>query len=254
VQLAGLSIHQRVLNGIQAESGAMMDYSSGWALRLRRAGQRLGVLRPVVRAYRGIARHNYEQAFDSEMMRSIRPGDTVWDIGANEGYYTTRFAEAVGASGRVVAFEPSPPSITILRGKCGDATNVEIVAAAVGAAEATLSFYSSESGSSVTDGFMRRDATDTVTTVAVHPGDAFLAAHPPAIIKVDVEGFELDVLRGMADVLRSPRLRHLFVEVHFLASVQRGEPDAPGKITALLREAGHTYRWIDASHLMTSRT
>ena len=47
--------------------------------------------------------------------RNVRPGMTVIDVGANFGYYTCVFADAVGASGRVIAIEPAPVTARLLR-------------------------------------------------------------------------------------------------------------------------------------------
>lgn len=230
-----------------------MDYSSKWALRARRIGQRLGILRPAVLAFRRLTRQSYEEAFDHALMSAIQPGDVVWDVGANVGLYTTRFADAVGPSGTVVAFEPSPAAIAGLKAACAGRDNVEIVNAALSDQAGTFDFFVSQEGPSVTDGFSPTSSQDAKVSVQALRGDDRARMTPPSIIKVDVEGFELEVIRGMPDILRSPGLRGLFIEVHFLASVERGEPDGPAKLTALLKEAGLTYRWVDASHLVATR-
>ena len=230
-----------------------MDYSGKWALRARGIGQKLGILRPAVRAFRKLTRQSYEEAFDRALMSAIRPGDTVWDVGANVGVYTTRFADAVGETGRVVAFEPSPASIEALRSACSGRGNIEIVNAALSDQAGTVDFYVSREGHSVTDGFSPKSPSDVKVEVQAAPGDDWLRLGQPAVIKIDVEGFELEVIRGMHAILRSPGLRGLFVEVHFLASVERGEPQGPAKLTALLKEAGLSYHWVDASHLVATR-
>ena len=42
---------------------------------------------------------NYEQAFDTAMFEAIKPGDVIWDVGANVGYYTGKFSDSVGSTG-----------------------------------------------------------------------------------------------------------------------------------------------------------
>src|SRR5258708_5327092 len=49
----------------------------------------------------------------------IRPGDTVFDVGANAGQYTTLFCRLVGSAGAVHAFEPVPPTFAILQDNLG---------------------------------------------------------------------------------------------------------------------------------------
>ncbi|MDQ3242738.1 MAG: FkbM family methyltransferase [Gemmatimonadota bacterium] len=56
----------------------------------------------------------YEPAETALVQQLVGPGSTVLDIGANIGYYTLQFAELVGASGRVIAFEPDPANFELL--------------------------------------------------------------------------------------------------------------------------------------------
>ena len=75
----------------------------------------------------------------------------------------------------------------------------------------------------------------------------------PNVVKIDTEGFELDVLQGMGTVLAEPALRGVFVEVHFGLLADRGMADAPSTIEALLRAAGFETTWVDPSHIAGTR-
>lgn len=164
-----------------------------------------------------------------------------------------RFADAVGAEGRVLAFEPSPAAIEQLKASSQKLHNVEIVNAALSDFDGESEFFASDTGESVTDGFAPKSAGARLVKVPTARGDTFGFRVPPSIVKIDVEGFELEVLRGMTEVLRSPKLRGVFIEVHFLASVERGEAQAPARLVETLRDAGLSYRWVDASHLVAVR-
>ena len=48
----------------------------------------------------------YEAKFDEAMLNRIKPGDTVWDVGANVGYYTEKFAIATGEKGLFKLLSP----------------------------------------------------------------------------------------------------------------------------------------------------
>jgi hypothetical protein len=72
---------------------------------------------------------------------------------------------------------------------------------------------------------------------------------PPEVLKVDVEGYELEVLRGFGDLLHSSALRAVFVEVHFALLHERGLDAAPATICSLLESAGFKVRWPDISHI-----
>lgn len=76
----------------------------------------------------------------------------------------------------------------------------------------------------------------------------------PSVVKIDTEGFELDVLRGMTDLLGKPEVRAVFVEVHFGLLCERGQPKAPADIERLLKLAGFATRWVDPSHIAAERS
>lgn len=230
-----------------------MDYSNPVALAARRVGQKLGVLRPAVRAWRKLSGEGYEDGFDAALLAEIRPGDVVWDVGANVGFYTAKFARAVGTTGTVMAFEPSPGPLDDLIGVSETAGNVTVINAALSDSYGQADFYFSTTGSTVTDGLRQLSESDEKTEVSLKPGDAYLEHSLPNVIKIDVEGFEREVLRGLSMTLRSNQLRAVFVEVHFLESARRGAADAPAEVTRLLRAAGLNVHWIDSSHLVARR-
>ena len=148
---------------------------------------------------------------------AVRPGAIVFDVGANIGAYTVLFAQWTGAAGRVVAFEPSPQSIAGLREQVrlnGVADRVEIVEAAVSRGPGSAAFDTG--GASGTNALVP-DAEPGAHVIRVETTslDAFCAARAmhPSIVKIDVEGAELDVLRGARDTLARPDV-DAFVEFH----------------------------------------
>ena len=51
----------------------------------------------------------YEQTFDTAMFKAIKPGDVIWDVGANVGYYTRKFSDSVGSADRSLPLNLSRP-------------------------------------------------------------------------------------------------------------------------------------------------
>jgi len=201
-----------------------------------------------------------EERFSKAIFEQISAGDVVWDVGANLGYYTTRFADAVGSAGTVVAFEPYEPIFLLLTNAVGGRKNVELVHCALGDADGHAPFYSSPaSGQNYNIFYLGAPKTESrlpVSQVSVMKGDTFRLAHTglsPTCVKIDVEGFEYEVLLGMTESLKSSQLRSLFIEVHFTLLKERGVPDAPRKIVALLRANGFRTRWTGPCHLVASR-
>lgn len=142
----------------------------------------------------------------------IREGDWVIDIGANVGHYTLRMAELVGRSGRVLAFEPVPETFELLTANVSavGAQNVSLfnVAVSARAAVVTLAMPRFETGLvnyymaglTSTAKFACDPGTEfEVLTIAV---DDLVLPRRIALIKIDVEGHELNVLQGMEALLR----------------------------------------------------
>lgn len=155
----------------------------------------------------------------------VRPGATVFDVGANIGAYTLLFAQWAGPAGRVVAFEPAPEAATGLRRlvALNDLRDrVEIVEAAVCAAVGTARFATegSSGANALVDAAHPGRGVISVPTTSL---DAFCDRHAlrPDVIKIDVEGQELDVLRGARRTLSLPSVQ-TFLELHPTAWVSHG--------------------------------
>jgi hypothetical protein len=86
-------------------------------------------------------------------------------------------------------------------------------------------------------------------------GDSYWATSgiTPNLLKIDVEGFEEEVLAGMKSLLAAPELRAVFLEVHFAILESRGRSDAPLRIEKLLRDNGLIPNWVDGSHIVAKR-
>ena len=134
--------------------------------------------------------------------RDVRPGDVVFDVGANVGAYTMLFAHWVGDQGRVFAFEPAPAPLSGLRRLLdanGLTSRVTASAAAVSDKEAEAVFITHADGSSRLVQHAS-PATVNVSTVTV---DTVCRRErvSPRLLKIDVEGAELEVLRGARDTI-----------------------------------------------------
>lgn len=214
----------------------------------RRVGQKFHILRPLVRLYRKLLSPAYEEDFEKSIVSRISPGDTVWDIGANIGYYTLKFSDAAGPNGKVVAFEPSPRTFERLVSEVSGRQNISSEQIALSDHRGEAKFYYGNAVDGVTDALQ---GNGSFNMVQVACGDDFSPA--PSVIKIDVEGFELEVLKGMPETLKAPALRNLFIEVHFLELAKRGLHSAPTEIAAILKGNGFSVRWTDPSHIVASR-
>lgn len=144
--------------------------------------------------------------------QSLQAGQVVYDLGGNVGYYTLIASRIVGASGRVVVFEPAPRNITLLKDhiRLNHAGNVTLVEAAVSDGEGTAYF---DEGISSATGHIARQGRYQVRLVGldelIENGDI----PEPDVMKIDVEGAEQQVLAGAQNLLKR---RHpaIFMDTH----------------------------------------
>lgn len=129
---------------------------------------------------------------------ALSPGSTVWDIGANVGLFTLPAALGVGPGGRVVAFEPFPPNLDHLDRHLAlnGLTNVTVVPAAVGAEAGWLTM---SEGSSPSEFHADPAGTWRLPAITLDAWRRETGAGAPAVVKIDVEGAEAEVLAGGAE-------------------------------------------------------
>lgn len=148
----------------------------------------------------------YEPEETALLERVLRPGDVFVDAGANIGYFTAVAASRVGPAGQVHAFEPVPEYCARVEAFCAanPAYAVHVQPDALGDAEGTAEVRVTRERNigwnTMVPGLMNSADARGTHTVRVRRLDAYLAERGiarVALLKVDVEGFELPVLRGM---------------------------------------------------------
>ena len=238
-----------------------MNYANPFLRYPRYLARQSGILGLLERTSRRLSSGGYEERLAKIMFLHICPGDVVWDVGANHGYYTTKFADAVGESGIVVAFEPTHSTFKSLTNSVGMRRNVQLENIALGDSDGEADLYVSAGEGREYDVCHLTPVKDnprvkSVSQVSVVKGDSYRNAHPdltPNRIKIDVEGFEYEVLLGLSETLKSSRLRSVFIEVHFTFLRERGGPDWPARIVTLLKANRFRTKWVGPCHLVASR-
>lgn len=165
---------------------------------------------------RGVT-EDYEPDVWASLMNDVRPGDVIADVGAFIGLYALALAKRVGPQGRVVAFEPSAPNCAILKQhvRLNHVKNtLEVVQAAVGAEKGRVQFQ--DDGSSESHVIANPNTPQSAASIQMVTLDEVFVGKRLDILKIDVEGFEEQVLRGadglLRDTERGPRV--LYIEVH----------------------------------------
>lgn len=153
------------------------------------------------RAYR--ARFRDQSAELAAIRRSLGPDDVACDIGANKGsylYWMSRWA------GRVVAFEPQPGLATYLSDACRALrmNNVTVERSGVSDVSGTRDLYV-PSENSPEASLIQHQGARAIPVSVVTLDDYFGPEERVALLKIDVEGGELDVLKGAERILRQHR-------------------------------------------------
>jgi len=175
------------------------------------------------------------------MLRFIRPGMTAVDIGANLGYFTMVMADLVGPGGRVVAFEPNPRMAERARRSAhvngfAPYTQIHEVALSDEPGDTVMFVPPTEPKNAH---FSQSSGRDGEIRVRVQRADAFDALLDADFIKIDTEGAEELVWRGMAGLLHRNRPLTVFME---FTPARYG--DAPAFLDAILA-AGFALHRID---------
>ena len=202
-----------------------------------------------------------EGFYESEVIEAIRPelqpGRTLWVVGANFGLHAVT-AKFLYPEINVVAFEPSPSmGARILENGDLNGVSVDLHAYALSDRADALPFFANASGNPGMStlhpvDFATYDHRFTVATfTAADVIERKLAAAPHALI-VDVEGAEIEVLRGFGAHLAAPHLRVVVFEApnDFLDST------APNALRSLIVEAGFSIQKLerreDTAHALSN--
>ncbi len=149
----------------------------------------------------------WEAAETLLVLRTLRPGMHAIDIGAHVGYYSVLLSRCVGEQGTVLAFEPEPENYRLLSANLllNDCRNVRAhaLAIAAGAGQEGLFLSADNLGDHRLQPTPGRHSVE-VRTIDL---DSMVEAAPVDFVKIDTQGAEPRVLRGMAGTIRQNRRR-----------------------------------------------
>lgn len=168
-----------------------------------RAGVGRGLRISLAQASGNYVTGTNELPVQQALAEHLGQGDVFYDIGSNIGFFSLLAARLVGPDGKVFAFEPVPANARRIRANAdrNRFSHVDVLEVAVGreaAGTASLTLSRHPGGASLFDE-APPDATGTME-VATTTIDELIRTgriNPPSLVKVDVEGTELDVLAGM---------------------------------------------------------
>jgi FkbM family methyltransferase len=153
----------------------------------------------------------YEKIIQQLYTAILEPGDTCIDVGANKGFHTFPMALLVGDAGKVYAFEPISElnAALVERARRENVNQIEFIAAALGSTSGDVEFFSVKNYTPLSGLKLRSPPADAVVDqikVPLMRLDERIARDASVrFIKIDVEGGELDVIKGGLELIRRSR-------------------------------------------------
>lgn len=206
---------------------------------------RLDLAKPTQRSL--YFEHEYEKHVTRCLETYLKPGETFIDVGAHVGYYSLMASRLVGTEGQVVSFEPNQENFVRLCGhvKLNDVRNIRPLNLAVSDKGGLREFFVNpfnDGGHSLQsfDGYeaLRKVRVESISL------DEFvekqLGGKAIEFVKIDVEGHQLNVLRGMQRILRRS-MPKIILE---MSETDRGNND----VFQLLESQGYQYCRLDNSN------
>ncbi len=153
---------------------------------------------------------NYEPALKKVFRSVIQKGDYVLDVGANIGFHTLYFAELVGATGQVRAFEPVPKNFKALEAniRLNNFNHIKAQKMALSNKEEQLYIQADEN--SENPGTFNLFELNGDTLIHCYRGDEIIGTERVDFIKIDVEGYESFVIDGLLETIKKNRPRIIF--------------------------------------------
>ena len=161
-----------------------------------------------------------EKEMLEKFVNFTKPGNVVWDIGAYIGMYSIFCEERIKDDGHIYAFEPEFKTFQSFKKNCklNNTTNITPLNFALSDSTRKGKIYSSKDDSIAISSLIAEPRLKTHgVSVSLHTGDELVKKDvqmQPNIVKIDVEGFEMSVLKGMKNILQNDECRYLFIEVH----------------------------------------
>ncbi len=225
-------------------------YQSYFLQKFRTVLRNIGLSKLIGRI---LAKKNYEEVFETGLLLHIKDTDIIYDIGANRGFYTKKFLTKA-TLGQVFAFEPVPENnqrISLLQAAYH---NLSIYPIALGSDRGAYPMSIGTDNLKATSS-LKTKKEDSDIVVSVETLDNIVAQNffIPNVIKIDVEGFELEVLKGMEQTIKNGQVCVIAMEVHFELLKKMDYNNAPKLIINILERNGFKVNWVDPSHILAIR-
>ena len=183
-------------------------------------------------------------------LENIKTGDTIIDVGANIGEFSLIAAEKVGPSGKIVAIEPLFETVTSLKEnlELNGFQNFTILECAVGSKSSKMTLYKKNINATLgmLDPITGEDNMVKSTKINVETIDNIISSEKidkVRMLKIDVEGYEYEVLLGCQDSFRQNKIDNILCEIHKKYLEKKGIKE--NIIYSFLKENGFSINFIN---------
>ena len=198
---------------------------------------------------------NYDPEMTSVVKHLVKPGDHVWDVGTERGWFTLLMASIVGMNGKVDSFEAFPPTVEKLKNnvELNKFSNVRINSAGVSEKKGKMWFV--PPSDTVTSnisflencngvGYLTEDFQEGALEIPTLSLDDYYREHVKgrvSFIKMDIEGAELSALKGAIEMLKKDR-PVLGIEFNRQTAIRAG--NSVEEVYAFLQALGYKFYYF----------
>ncbi|MBT9314442.1 FkbM family methyltransferase [Leptothoe spongobia TAU-MAC 1115] len=197
------------------------------------------------------AQGTYELPIQKILAQHLTPGDVFYDIGANIGFFSTLAARLVGKLGQVYAFEPVSKNAARIRrnGKLNQFSQIKVFEKAVSqnSGKGNLLLAQHSGGATLSTVGTPPDMAGSVQVDLISIDDWInkKKVKPPSLVKIDVEGAELQVIQGMLATIRTFKPILLYeVDAAQLGDFQKKQEE----LDAYVKDLGYQIAHLEAAY------
>ncbi len=183
----------------------------------------------------------YEKGILCFLQSNLKKGDCFIDVGANIGLMSIFASKCVGNEGQVVAFEAHPKTAELLKEniELNQLMNIQVCQYALGSEEGKTKIYDNWQINRGGASLIVKTEDSVAFDIEIHRLDSVLSTHfHPKMIKIDVEGFELEVLKGACETIKK-FLPILIVE---FSEMRENVHDSGAQLLEIIKSLGN-YRF-----------
>lgn len=199
--------------------------------------------------------HGIHEPLETKIFRNLlKRGDAVVDIGANIGYYTLIAAKKISKDGKVFAFEPEPYNFSILEKniKLNRFNNIKAIKMAVSETKGKSNLFLSEEIGNTGSHTLQGKSNKTTLVAVISLDEFFKHSDKIDIIKMDAEGAEYSIFKGMLNIIK--RNHKIKIIMEFIPSNLKNFGIEPKHLLFLIERYKFIIYNIDEEHQRLKRT